>query len=308
MKLAQITKQLRKHVITSDFNARNLSKVLNTESVNELVFGVWKKYFDSHDLKSTIVFCVDIKHCKDLCELFRSFGINADYVVSDTKDLNRAEAVQKFKSGEIPILFNCGIFTEGTDIPNIDSIFMLRPTRSVGLFMQMLGRGLRLYQGKKICRVFDFVGNLSAHKSGMITTPEIMGLDPDTVLTNASLKQIRSILNSLLIWCQFHLLTLKKRQRIPKTASEKRNQEFKAAQKASKLLAKQNVINYTLGNVEFTSFEGIVNLLSSNPNRGGKDSFGDDDTEALDFSSSLNDWIRVKPKEYILSGVDQFYA
>lgn len=308
MKLAQITKQLRKHVITSDFNARNLSKVLNTESVNELVFGVWKKYFDSHDLKSTIVFCVDIKHCKDLCELFRSFGINADYVVSDTKDFNRAEAVQRFKSGEIPILFNCGIFTEGTDIPNIDSIFMLRPTRSVGLFMQMLGRGLRLYEGKKICRVFDFVGNLSAHKSGMITTPEIMGLDPDTVLTNTSLKQVRSNPEQFINLVPVPPVDPEEEAKdSKKSASEKKRiQEFKAAHNESKLLEKQNVINYTLGNVEFTSFEGIVNLLSSNPNRGGKDSFGDDDTEALDFSSSLNDWIRVKPKEYILSGSDQF--
>lgn len=298
--LERVSKSLKKLTVTKDFNTHNLSQVLNTDSVNELAFGVWKKYFDLQDIKSTIVFCVDIKHCKDLCKLFRKFGVNADYVTGDTKDVNRAEAVNKFKSGEIPVLLNCGIFTEGTDIPNIDSIFMLRPTRSVGLFMQMLGRGLRLYPGKTICRVFDFVGNLSAHKSGMITTPEIMGLDPDTVLENTSLKHMRANPTMFMLPPRTPVDPEENEKPAKASAAEmKEKKEFEEAHEIVEDFRSKGLLNPTLGDVEFTSFEGIINLLGA-----GKHTMYERDQ--LDFSHSPYDWIRVKNNEYILSGVNKF--
>lgn len=170
--------------VPKDFNMHNLSQAINTSEVNELVFSTWLKYQES--MKSTLVFCVDIAHTRDLCKIFRDHGIAADYVTGETKDTNRADIITSFKEGKIRVLFNCAVFTEGTDIPNIDTIFMLRPSRSLTLFTQMLGRGLRLHKGKCICNVFDFVGNLPAHKSGMITTSQIMGLKADAHLNGMS--------------------------------------------------------------------------------------------------------------------------
>jgi len=88
------------------------------------------------------------------------------------------------------VLVNCGIFTEGTDIPNIDCILLARPTRSRNLIVQMIGRGMRLSPGKKDCHVIDMVGSVKAH--GVVSTPTLFGLDPNEIVTEEtadSLKQ-----------------------------------------------------------------------------------------------------------------------
>ena len=87
------------------------------------------------------------------------------------------------------MLVNCGIFTEGTDIPNIDCILLARPTRSRNLIVQMIGRGMRLSPGKKDCHVIDMVGSVKAQ--GVISTPTLFGLDPNEIVTGETAEGLR---------------------------------------------------------------------------------------------------------------------
>ena len=87
------------------------------------------------------------------------------------------------------MLVNCGIFTEGTDIPNIDCILLARPTRSRNLMVQMIGRGMRLSPGKKDCHVIDMIGSVKTY--GVVTTPTLFGLDPNEIVSSETADGLR---------------------------------------------------------------------------------------------------------------------
>lgn len=170
-----------------DFKTSSLSKIINTEKTNNLVFRTWQNMTSKNGYKSTIVFCVDVKHVTDMVELFRSQGVNAEGVTGSTKPKMRENIIEEFKNGEIPVLFNCGVFTEGTDIPNIDLVILNRPTKSKGLMMQMIGRGLRLHPGKDHTAVVDLVGNVTA---GLVTAPSLLGLPNGHSCYQASFEEL----------------------------------------------------------------------------------------------------------------------
>ena len=175
-----------------DFKLDQLSKVMNTKEVNEVVLQTYLKKKIEHGLKSTLLFAVDVEHVKQLCDLFTRNNIKAKYVIGKTKDSNRDIIVNEFKNGELEILINCGIFTEGTDIPNIDCILLCRPTKSRALLVQMIGRGLRLHHSKAHCNIIDFIG---ASNVGVISVPTLVGIDkysePLDEVTIASLQEIK---------------------------------------------------------------------------------------------------------------------
>ncbi|KAI9684350.1 MAG: hypothetical protein M1829_002160 [Trizodia sp. TS-e1964] len=160
-----------------DFQPGSLSKAINTKKINEVTVRAWLSRAIKR--KSTLVFCADIAHVSDLTAHFREYGIDARPVTSNTHRLARGELLDAFRKGEFQVLVNCGIFTEGTDIPNIDCVLLARPTKSRNLLVQMIGRGMRLYEGKINCHVIDMVASLEA---GIITTPTLFGLDPSELV------------------------------------------------------------------------------------------------------------------------------
>ncbi|GIJ91348.1 hypothetical protein Asppvi_010313 [Aspergillus pseudoviridinutans] len=171
-----------------DFAIGSLSKAVNTENVNNITVRAWLA--NAQDRKSTLVFCVDVAHAKALTETFRNYGIDARYITAKTSKDVRMEQLRAFRNQEYPVLLNCGLFTEGTDIPNIDCVLLARPTRSRNLLIQMIGRGLRLYPGKEDCHVIDMVATLN---TGVLSTPTLFGLHPDEVLQNAKAKDLRDM-------------------------------------------------------------------------------------------------------------------
>lgn len=161
---------------TGDFTTASLGKVVNTPDINELVV---RTYLDrARDRRSTLVFCVDLAHVSALTNAFRARGIDARWISSESAPAERHELVRAFREGEFPVLVNCEILTEGTDIPTVDCIVVARPTRSRNLFSQMIGRGLRNAPGKSDCRVIDFVDNLS-NVQGLVSAPTLFGLEID---------------------------------------------------------------------------------------------------------------------------------
>jgi len=113
-----------------------------------------------------------------LIEEFESRGVRAVGVHAKTPKEDRRQIVRDFKDGQISVLVNCGVFTEGVDIPNIDCVVMGRPTKSDILFIQMLGRGLRKSPGKESCLILDFFDTFAG--KNLMRVPTLFGLDPAT--------------------------------------------------------------------------------------------------------------------------------
>jgi ATP-dependent helicase IRC3 len=171
---------------SGDFATRALSEAVNTATVNDVTVRSWLMHASNR--RSTLVFCVDTEHVRQLTEAFRDNGIDARYITANTPRQTRNEELEAFKQGEYPVLLNCGLFTEGTDIPNIDCVVLARPTRSKSLLIQMIGRGLRLHPQKENCHIIDMVSTLN---TGIMSTPTLFGLDPDEALNTQSVQEIR---------------------------------------------------------------------------------------------------------------------
>jgi len=214
---------------TGDFQVGALSQAVNRDEINAITVRAWLEKAGGR--RSTLVFCVDLAHVVNLTAMFRHHGIDAQFITGDTPTDERRKRLAAFKAGDYPVLLNCGIFTEGTDIPNIDCVLLARPTKSRNLLVQMIGRGLRKHSGKDNCHVIDMVASLEA---GIVTTPTLFGLDPDALFEAADFKQA-------------------------KTLRERRDTEEKRAVEAMSALG--NGIPELKGDIIFTEYDNVTDLI-----------------------------------------------
>jgi len=114
----------------------------------------------SKDYRSLLIFCSNIAQAN---QLSRIFGHNSAVVTSNTKKKERNQIINDFRSGKLKMVFNVNVLTVGFDHPSLDCIVMLRPTRSIRLYTQMMGRGTRLADGKDKCTIIDFAGNVRTY-------------------------------------------------------------------------------------------------------------------------------------------------
>jgi superfamily II DNA or RNA helicase len=122
---------------------------------------------------ATLIFAVSVHQCEEIAKRIPG----AVVVTGETK--NRAAIIEAFTAGEIPCIINCMVFTEGTDIPRVETVIVARPTQSEALYAQMVGRGLRLYPGKDKLTLIDCVGVTG--KASLCTAPSLLGLDMSNV-------------------------------------------------------------------------------------------------------------------------------
>jgi hypothetical protein len=136
-----------------------LSKIYtsNDRRVGNVIQNLNKYINDIEDVRA-LGFCVSIEHAIFMAEKFNLSGLKAEYLTSKNT-LERDRIRNDFKNKKFNYLFVVDIFNEGVDIPEIDTVLFLRPTESLTVFLQQLGRGLRLYEGKDCLTVLDFVGN-----------------------------------------------------------------------------------------------------------------------------------------------------
>ena len=120
------------------------------------------------DRESIMIFCVSIAHCELIKELMIANGLTR-IGITHSKSHESDKDIEAFKRGELRYLISCETLLEGFDAPNVDMILCLRPTKSKGLWEQMLGRGCRTAEGKTDCLLLDMAGNLAEH--GGIGTP-----------------------------------------------------------------------------------------------------------------------------------------
>lgn len=129
--------------------------------------------YQEHAHGATLIFAVSVNHAEEIAKKIPG----AVVVTGETKD--RASIIAAFTAGKIPCLVNCMVFTEGTDIPRVETVIIARPTQSDTLYSQMVGRGLRLYPGKTKLTLIDCVGVTG--KANLCTAPSLLGIDLDNV-------------------------------------------------------------------------------------------------------------------------------
>lgn len=120
------------------------------------------KHYNKYNSKRALGFCSSRNHANYMAKYFSEKGIPSCAVLSGEKleyCIEREEALKKFNSGEIKVIFSVDMFNEGLDVPLVDMVMFLRPTQSSTIFLQQLGRGLRKHKDKKYVNVLDFIGN-----------------------------------------------------------------------------------------------------------------------------------------------------
>lgn len=161
-------------VRAGDFVESSLSRAVNTKPRNNEIVKAYKTHAPG---RQALCFAADMAHASAMAEAFESEGIKASVISGKTPLEERRGTISDFKAGKITIICNCAVMTEGVDLPMIGCIIMARPTRSRILYTQMVGRGNRIYPGKKDCIVLDMVDNTS--KWSLVTLPELFETNYD---------------------------------------------------------------------------------------------------------------------------------
>lgn len=147
--------------VAGEYSMESAERVLNIDSrVRDACREIADK---TRDRKSVLIFCATIAHAQHVRATLQELGCACDEIFGDTKSDSRAISIAKFKTGETKFLVNVSVLTTGFDAPNVDCVVLMRPTLSIGLYYQMVGRGFRLSEGKKNCLVLDFAGNVYRH-------------------------------------------------------------------------------------------------------------------------------------------------
>ncbi|MEO0354264.1 MAG: DEAD/DEAH box helicase [Cyanobacteria bacterium P01_A01_bin.3] len=167
-----------------DFAVGELDKAVNTNARNQLIVEGWMRYAEG---RGAVAYCVSVQHALQLAETFRSFGIVAGTVSGQQSRGDRQATLEAFETGELQVLTNCLVLTEGWDCPQLQCVIMARPTQSSLLFTQMLGRGTRQAEGKDDCLIIDVSDNTRRHT--VQTVHKLFGLARRTDLLSATVSQ-----------------------------------------------------------------------------------------------------------------------
>lgn len=143
-----------------DYDPADIDKIMNTP----VIIGCAVEHYNRHAPDSrALVFATSIAASKAVVQKFAAQGTLAKHVDGTTPDDERDTAVADLAAGRLKVLSNVNVFTEGVDVPGIDTVILLRPTRSLALYMQMIGRGLRPSEGKEVATIFDHGGCVYEH-------------------------------------------------------------------------------------------------------------------------------------------------
>lgn len=143
-----------------DYVVKDLDgKVNRTKLIGDIVQN-WLKLAEN---RKTIVYAVNVKHSKAICEEFNKHGIAAEHLDAHSSDDERDKVFERMQRGDITVITNVALYQEGLDVPDVSCIVMARPTKSMGLYRQCCGRGLRPSPEKKDCLVLDHGNVIETH-------------------------------------------------------------------------------------------------------------------------------------------------
>jgi DNA repair protein RadD len=159
-------------ITAGDYNRRALQAKMNTKKLNGDVLQSWLQHAEG---RSTIIFTTGVKHSKALRDQFAFHGVSVAHLDAHSSDDERERVLRQFRDGDITVVTNCQLFTEGYDADFASCIVLARGTKSFPLFTQMCGRGQRTYPGKKDFIVLDHGSNIE--RFGFISDPVEWSLD-----------------------------------------------------------------------------------------------------------------------------------
>ena len=158
--------------VAGDYNTGDLEEaVMKAELVGDIV-QTWLEHAGG---RPTVVFCTTIKHSVAVNEAFQRAGVKSEHVDAGTPTDERAAIFERYTKGETQVLTNCFLASYGFDYPELSCVVLARPTKSLMLYLQMIGRGLRIAPGKTDCLVLDHSG--AVHMHGFADTEQFWSLN-----------------------------------------------------------------------------------------------------------------------------------
>jgi superfamily II DNA or RNA helicase len=166
----------------SDYSVSSMQEHLMKSKITGEAVNEWRKYANE---KQTIVFCVSIKHAEFTAAMFSCVGHKAEVLTSRNTKEERGAIIMRFKNKETRLLVSVDIISEGFDVPSCEAVILMRPTKSLSLYLQQVGRALRTHEGKDKAIILDHAGNCFRH--GLATQHRVWELTSDKV-SAASVK------------------------------------------------------------------------------------------------------------------------
>lgn len=138
------------------YNSQDLESKLFVPERNKIIADTYMEFVKD---KKTVVFCASVAHAREIADLFKANDVKAEAVSGGMNNHQRKKILGEYEDGDINVLCACDLLNEGWDSPNTEVLFMARPTMSKTLYMQQLGRGMRISEGKDYLMIFDFIDN-----------------------------------------------------------------------------------------------------------------------------------------------------
>jgi len=179
--------EVRKDTKTGDYATGELSSLLSRPKLIGDVVTNWLRIANG---QRTIVFACDKAHGSQLLTEFRQAGVAAEQLTDDDDDTTREDAIERLESGATQVLINCFLLSYGIDIPRVECIVLARPTRSVVLYLQAIGRGMRPFDGKGFVTLIDH-GRV-VESLGLPTEERYWSLSTDTNVNVKAREQVKA--------------------------------------------------------------------------------------------------------------------
>ena len=151
----RLVDSLQQRGADGDYQNKEMDMLLNKKPSIERLYQSFEEYGKN---RKGIVYAINISHAQKIMELYQEHGIKVVAIDSKTPALERQADIEAFRKGDIQVLVNVDIFSEGFDCPDVGFVQLARPTLSLAKYLQMVGRGLRIAKGKKNCVIIDNVG------------------------------------------------------------------------------------------------------------------------------------------------------
>ena len=145
--------------LSGDYTDRGIERANRPDVMTAGVLEFWRRDYDD---RPTIAYAVSVDHARNLASVFNDAGIPAAVILGDTSSEERSKAIADFRAGTLKVLVNVVVATEGFDLPDASCIVIARPTMSLALYLQMVGRGLRPKDGDD-CLILDLAANSEIH-------------------------------------------------------------------------------------------------------------------------------------------------
>ncbi|NCA89446.1 MAG: DEAD/DEAH box helicase [Gammaproteobacteria bacterium] len=146
--------------LAGDFDKGALAAAMDRPTITGDAVAHYRRFCDG---KPSIAFCVSVAHAEHVAEAFRLAGYQATSIDGTLDDRTRRQRIEDLGSGRLHVLTSCELIGEGVDVPIVGGAILLRPTQSVALNMQQIGRALRIHEGKEKAVIIDAVGNVLRH-------------------------------------------------------------------------------------------------------------------------------------------------